>query len=390
MSFTYKPAVRDHVPLLIAIAGGTGSGKTLSGLLIARGICGGDDNGICFLDTEGERGKQYAPLPGQAPGPFTFGMRREEMAPPFHPDRYAEAALAAAEQGAKVLVIDSMSHEYIGEGGISDMHLAELERMATNREGVVEAWRLEKMTAPAWKKPKRVHKAMMNRLIQKRCHIIFCLRAEPKIKFVKTTDERTGRENTQIVDAGWQPICEKQFMFEMTCSFMMDQAHPGVALPIKLNEQHKPFFPEGERIGVRTGELLVAWSRGAVPTTLGRTDAPTQQAANSGAPRTSAPAQGPQRPSSTSESSGGAAVPTPIEVPYIPGTTKLADYLATFRARQARATSAEIDAMWDAKGPNAKALAGVREKAPDAYQQLEAARDEKLEQLRAEARDRAA
>ena len=41
MSITFRPALREAIPLLIGVAGGTGSGKTFSALLLARGIAGG-------------------------------------------------------------------------------------------------------------------------------------------------------------------------------------------------------------------------------------------------------------------------------------------------------------------------------------------------------------
>lgn len=262
MSFYFKQALRDTTSILAAFAGGTGSGKTLSALLFARGLCGGDDGGIYGIDSEAGRMKHYACAPGERPGPFKFAFMHGELTAPFTPDRYLEAIGAAEKAGARVILIDSASHEYAGDGGLQDMHDAELERLATE-DGKLITWKLEKMSAPAWKKPKLAHKKMMTRLLQVRAHLVFCLRAEPKIKFVK--DER-GK--TQIVDAGWQPICEKMFMFEMTCSFLMDQERPGIGRPIKLNDEHRPFFPEGERIGPRSGELMAAWARGAAPRTI--------------------------------------------------------------------------------------------------------------------------
>ena len=47
---------------------------------------------------------------------------------------------------------------------------------------------------------------------------------EPPRPFVK--DERTGREKNAIVPAGWIPICEKRFMYDMTLSLTL---RPGEA-----------------------------------------------------------------------------------------------------------------------------------------------------------------
>ena len=42
MAFQYTKAVRRDTHLLIGLAGGTGSGKTYSAMLLATGICNGD------------------------------------------------------------------------------------------------------------------------------------------------------------------------------------------------------------------------------------------------------------------------------------------------------------------------------------------------------------
>ena len=178
-----------------------------------------------------------------------FDFDHGDMKPPFSPQAYAEAIRDAAEAGYGAILIDSMSHEWAGDGGCHDIQADELERMSKGNPDRVEA-----LTAPAWRNPKLDHKRMMSRLLQCRSHLIFCLRAEEKIKFVK--DEKTGK--TAIVQAGWQPICEKNFMFEMTVSFMLHDDRPGIGMPTKLQEQHKACFPTGALLDESAGERLAA------------------------------------------------------------------------------------------------------------------------------------
>ena len=111
-----------------------------------------------------------------------------------------------------------------------------------------------------WKLPKHEHKKMMNAMLQCRASLIFCLRADEKIKISK----EGGR--TVVVPLGWQPICEKRFMYEMTASFTLTPDNPGVPhfdLPHKLQDQHRSFFLEGEKIGARGGQKMADWARGA-------------------------------------------------------------------------------------------------------------------------------
>lgn len=253
--FTFRPATRDRIGLLFAIAGASGSGKTFSALLLAKGLANGVGK-IAVIDTEAGRAKHYADQ---------FSFLHGDFEPPFTPERYLEAIKAAEEAGATVIVIDSMSHEWNGEGGCADIQAAEAERMATDRDGKVVPWKIETMTGPAWKRPKIRHKRMVSRLLQSRSHLIFCLRAEEKVKFVKETVN--GREKTNIVSQGFMPICEKEFMFEMSGSMTMHPDTPGTVrydLRHKLNATLREIFADTSMITEETGKRLREWAeRGA-------------------------------------------------------------------------------------------------------------------------------
>lgn len=252
MTFTFKPAERGRIGLLIGLAGASGSGKTYSALLLAKGLANGSRR-IGFIDTESGRGLHYADR---------FKFEHGELHPPFTPRAYSEAVLAGEEAGFDPLIIDSMSHEWAGEGGCSDMQAAEAERMATDRDGNLVPWKIEAMTAPAWKRPKIEHQRMMARMLQRRPHLIFCLRAQEKVKFVKG---EKGRQ--EIVPIGFQPIQEKGFMFEMTMSLTFHPDTPGVIrydLPNKINADLREIFREGELITEDMGIALREYAeRGA-------------------------------------------------------------------------------------------------------------------------------
>lgn len=264
MTFTIRPAVRGKIGLLFGIAGASGSGKTFSALTLAEGIKG--ENGkIAVIDTEAGRALHYAPKPGDKADPAkgTFDFLHLDFPAPFTPQRYIEAIKAAEDAGATVIVIDSMSHEWDGEGGCSDMAEQAAIAAATDRNGTFHAWKVDAMTAPSWKKPKQAHKRMIARLIQTRTHLIFCLRAQEKIKFEKVTDGNTGRTKNEIRQLGFMPICEKSFMFELSGSMTMHPETPGEPrydLPRKLNHELQAIFPAGERITFDKGLRLKNWA----------------------------------------------------------------------------------------------------------------------------------
>ena len=263
MTFTIRPGVREKIGLLFGIAGASGSGKTFSALTLARGIANGTGR-IAVIDTEAGRALHYAPKPGEKADASrgTFDFLHLDFGPPFTPERYVEAIRACEDAGATVVVIDSMSHEWNGEGGCSDMAEEAAIAAATDREGNFQAWRLEAMTGPSWKKPKLRHKRMMARLIQTRTHLIFCLRAEEKVKFQKVPG-KNGKEKTEIVPIGFQPICEKAFLFELSGSMCMHPDRPGrpdYALQHKLNDQLQAIFPPDRTVDAEAGKRLRDWA----------------------------------------------------------------------------------------------------------------------------------
>jgi len=238
MSFTFNTAERRNTHMLISLAGASGSGKTFTAMTLATGICG--DKPFAVIDTEAGRALHYADQ---------FNFKHADFAPPFTPERYLEAVKAAEKEGFEAIVIDSMSHEFDGEGGI----MAMAESSGIKGPG-------------AWKDPKMRHKKMVNAFLQVRAHLIFCLRAEEKIDMSKKDD----RGRVIVENAGWFPICEKRFPYEMTASFTLNPSSPGVVdltLPHKVQDQHRMSFLPGRHITAEAGAKLAAWARGETITT---------------------------------------------------------------------------------------------------------------------------
>jgi len=247
VTHTFKPAVRENVPLLIGLAGGTGSGKTYTAMRLARGICG--DKPFAVIDTENGRAKHYAD---------EFRFDHCALLTPFRPDAYADAILAADAAGYAAIVVDSTSHVWAGDGGVLDWQEEELDRMAGSdwkkREGCKMA---------AWIKPKLSHKRMVSRLLQVRAHVILCFRAEPKVEMVKEDGKMkvVPKQSLTGLD-GWIPVCEKNLPFELTASFLLLASEPGLPHPIKLQEQHRALFPTGKHIDEEAGRRIAAWAAG--------------------------------------------------------------------------------------------------------------------------------
>lgn len=240
-------AERKAVPVIASIAGTSGSGKTYSALLMAAGLAG--ENGkVGFIDTEAGRGSMYADDPdiiNAMPGGEYY---IDTITNSFSPDKYIEKIKQFIDFGVTVLVIDSMTHEWEGQGGCQDM---------------VEKYKggNERKAMPAWARAKMAHKKLMNFILQSPVHIIFCLRAKEKSKPVQVF--KNGKTVTEIINDGLQPIQEKNFMYEMTLSMMLEESSPGKPIITKCPKPLLGLF-QGEQpiISKETGEKLREWADG--------------------------------------------------------------------------------------------------------------------------------
>ena len=260
MAFTFRRAVRENVPLIIGLAGGTGSGKTFSAMRLAKGLSGGKP--FAVIDTEAGRAKHYAEV---------FEFDHGDLAAPFHPDHYTEAIVAADKAGYPVIVVDSVSHIWAGEGGVLDWQEEELTRMAGDN------WqKRESCKMAAWIKPKMAHKQFIQRLLQLRAHLILCLRAEAKIEMTRDSNGKMQVTEKQSPTGlhGWLPIAEKTLPYELTLSFLLMADKPGIPQPIKLQEQHRGAFDLTKPITEDTGRKLAKWAAGGTKKEEGKPPQP--------------------------------------------------------------------------------------------------------------------
>jgi len=138
--FQVNQATRQAVVVKIGITGPSGSGKTTSALLLAYGLVQGAHPEwsaedcwakIAVGDTE-NRSALY--LAGQTfitsvleagkivSRPVTVGQFLHiPFEPPYDPEAWVELIRCAEQTGAEVLVLDSWTHEWAGQGGVLDI-----------------------------------------------------------------------------------------------------------------------------------------------------------------------------------------------------------------------------------------------------------------------------
>jgi hypothetical protein len=243
MSIEFREPRREAAPVLVGISGPSGGGKTYSALRFARGLANGQP--FAVIDTENGRALHYAD--------FFPEMRHAHLRAPFSPAAYTEAIDAADAQGFPVIVVDSASHEWEGDGGVLKMQEAEFARMGSK----------DSARMASWIAPKTAHKDFVRRLLQVKAHVVLCMRAEDKVEMVKVNGKSEVRAKETLTSIlGWIPICERRLPFELTASLLVLPDAPGVPKVIKLQEQHRPFFPLDKPISEEAGAALAAWAAG--------------------------------------------------------------------------------------------------------------------------------
>lgn len=124
-----KRAKRQMLRLAMAIMGPSGSGKTVGGLVLAYGMMkekypdATDEHLwslIGLVDTEHERSLIYE---GMEKGGIMIGQFwHYDLKAPYSVERYAQAINDMKAEGVEVVIIDSLSHAWMGEGGVLDYH----------------------------------------------------------------------------------------------------------------------------------------------------------------------------------------------------------------------------------------------------------------------------
>ena len=144
-----KQASRKKAKIRLGLSSVSGGGKTFSALLIAKGLSN-DFSKVAIIDTENCSADLYAHLGNYNVVP---------LHPPYTPERYIEAITACENAGMEVIIIDSISHEWEGKGGILEL--------SDSLGGQYQS---------AWKILTPRHEAFKTSIIQSSCHIITTVR----------------------------------------------------------------------------------------------------------------------------------------------------------------------------------------------------------------------
>lgn len=149
---TFAPATRKRARARIALAGSSGSGKTFTALTLAAAFGGR----VAVIDTEHGSASLYA-------DEFTF----DSVEPAgYSPEWLIQALAAAAQAGYATVVVDSLSHFWMGTDGM----LEQVDRTAKRSPS--------RNSFDAWREMRPVERNMVEAMLAYPGHVIVTMRTK--------------------------------------------------------------------------------------------------------------------------------------------------------------------------------------------------------------------
>ena len=239
-----RKAKRGAVYVKIGMMGISGSGKTLSALLLGAGLLKAahpelsDEQiweKILVIDTENSSASLYAGL--------QVGMTKVgefltiDISAPFTVEKYIEAINAAEGAGVEFLIIDSMSHAWQAEGGLLDKQNAVARRM-------------NGQSYQAWREVTPLYNQLIDRILQCHMHVVSTYRGKKEYAL-----EQGQNGKTKVSAKGVGAQFREGADYESTVYFEIDQDHMAFA----SKDRTHLFDGQYILISADTGRQIYEW-----------------------------------------------------------------------------------------------------------------------------------
>jgi KaiC/GvpD/RAD55 family RecA-like ATPase len=231
-ALSFRKASKTQSKLRLALVGLSGSGKTYTALRLAKGLGGR----VAVIDTERGSASKYA-------GEVTdFDVLQLES---YAPMTFVEAIRLAEAEGYDVLIIDSLSHAWMGKEGA----LEQVDKAAKRSQA--------KNSFAAWREVTPQHNAMVDAILQSRCHVIVTMRV--KTEYVLEENERGKKEPKKV---GLAPIQRDGLEYEMDVVADLDHEHNFIVSKTRCAALDR--YVE-RNAGDQVAERLKAWLTDGAP-----------------------------------------------------------------------------------------------------------------------------
>lgn len=206
----FKPATRKQLKVKAGLMGTAGTGKTWNALAIAEALAGRDGK-IAVIDSERGRAEAYA-------GDFKF---EHLVLPNYSPETYIEALALANDSGFDVIIVDGISHEWVGRDGV----LSSVDRFG------------------GWKEATPRHDNFVDALFRLPRNVIATMRAKTQYQ-VEEVEKPGGGKKQEITKLGVGPVQRDNLEYEFDLLGMCELDHS-----IRLHKSVIASLPSGSVLG---------------------------------------------------------------------------------------------------------------------------------------------
>lgn len=220
-----RKASRKKTKIRLGLSAVSGGGKTFSALKIAKGLVGAWEK-VAIIDTENGSADLYAHL-----GDFNV----LPLTAPYTPEKYVDAIRDCENAGMEVIIIDSITHEWDGKGGLLEIHSAMTGNSFTN-----------------WATLTPRHQAFVDAILQSKAHVITTVRRKQDYEMTKDNNGKV-----KVEKGGLKEVTREGFEYELTANLELDIKHNATASKDRTGLfMGKPQFVPSEE----TGEMIAKWA----------------------------------------------------------------------------------------------------------------------------------
>lgn len=225
----FRKAERKQAKIKMGMVGPSGSGKTLGALLVAGGLVNGNWEKVGIVDTENGSADLYAnaTVGSQKVGAYQVLA----LDPPYEAGKYIAAIKLAETAGIEVLIIDSITHAWAGQGGFLDKQGALADKTGNS--------------FAAWRKITPEYNLLVDTILQSKLHIIVTMRSKTEYSI----------EAGKVHKLGMAPVVREGFEYELSLVLDVGQNHQATVSKDRTGLfDGKVFVPSTD-----TGKTIKAW-----------------------------------------------------------------------------------------------------------------------------------
>jgi hypothetical protein len=229
----FQKAVRENIWAKVLTIAPSGGGKSFGALRVAKGLTEalskdtGNVERIAYIGTEGSRDKYYA-------DEFDYDLM--QLKAPFTPESYVDAIDEAIDAGYKVIVIDQISNEWAGKGGMLEIHSKMSGNSYTN-----------------WSKLTPRHEKFVDKILDSEAFIVATVRGKDKY----VLEEQNGKQVPRKVGIGYQQRDDLEFLFTVAVTVEQD-----THFFTSVKDNTHCFENRNDVLTEKDGDIIYKWSTG--------------------------------------------------------------------------------------------------------------------------------